>query len=79
MSMEYRMRRTLPDDRVAIIMPVDHGLIFSRLPGTRVARQSHRILGQAGCDWVHDESWSGQADRRALRREPLTIAANPPA
>ena len=31
--MEYRMRRTLPDDRVAIIMPVDHGLIFSRLPG----------------------------------------------
>jgi class I fructose-bisphosphate aldolase len=33
MSMEYRMRRTLPDDRVAIIMPVDHGLIFSRLPG----------------------------------------------
>ena len=33
MSMEYRMRRTLPDDRVAIIMPVDHGLIFSLLPG----------------------------------------------
>jgi fructose-bisphosphate aldolase, class I len=33
MSMDYRMRRTLPDDRVAIIMPVDHGLIFSRLPG----------------------------------------------
>jgi hypothetical protein len=31
--MEYRMRRTLPEDRVAIIMPVDHGLIFNRLPG----------------------------------------------
>ncbi|MEH1015599.1 hypothetical protein V6U90_21105 [Micromonospora sp. CPCC 206060] len=27
------MTRTLPQDRVAIIMPVDHGLIFDRLPG----------------------------------------------
>lgn len=33
MSMEYRMRRTLPSDRVAIIMPVDHGLIFDRIEG----------------------------------------------
>lgn len=33
MSMDYRLSRTLPDDRVAIIMPVDHGLIFDRLPG----------------------------------------------
>src|SRR6188472_450945 len=33
MSMAYRMRRTLPEDRVANIMPVDHGLIFNRLPG----------------------------------------------
>ncbi|WP_275558972.1 hypothetical protein [Streptomyces sp. 5-6(2022)] len=33
MSMEYRMRRTLPSDRVAIIMPVDHGLIFNRIEG----------------------------------------------
>jgi fructose-bisphosphate aldolase, class I len=33
MSMEYRLGRTLPEDRVAIIMPVDHGLIFDRLPG----------------------------------------------
>jgi class I fructose-bisphosphate aldolase len=33
MTMAYRMTRTLPQDRVAIIMPVDHGLIFDRLPG----------------------------------------------
>lgn len=33
MSMEYRLRRTLPSDRVAIIMPVDHGLIFDRIEG----------------------------------------------
>lgn len=33
MSMEYRLRRTLPDDRAAIIMPVDHGLIFDRIEG----------------------------------------------
>lgn len=33
MSMEYRLRRTLPKNRVAIIMPVDHGLIFDRIPG----------------------------------------------
>jgi len=33
MSMAYRMTRTLPHDRVAIIMPVDHGLIFDRLQG----------------------------------------------
>lgn len=31
--MEYRLRRTLPNDRVAIIMPVDHGLIFDRIEG----------------------------------------------
>ncbi len=31
--MEYRMRRTLPSDRAAIIMPVDHGLIFNRIEG----------------------------------------------
>ena len=33
MSMEYRMRRTLPTDRAAIIVPVDHGLIFNRIAG----------------------------------------------
>jgi class I fructose-bisphosphate aldolase len=33
MTMTYRMARTLPQDRVAIIIPVDHGLIFDRLPG----------------------------------------------
>jgi fructose-bisphosphate aldolase, class I len=33
MSMEYRMRRTLPSNRAAIIMPVDHGLIFNRIEG----------------------------------------------
>ncbi len=33
MSMQYRLRRTLPSDRVAIIMPVDHGLIFDRIDG----------------------------------------------
>lgn len=33
MSMEYRLRRTLPSNRVAIIMPVDHGLIFDRIEG----------------------------------------------
>ena len=33
MTMAYRMTRTLPHDRAAIIIPVDHGLIFDRLPG----------------------------------------------
>ncbi|MBD8554441.1 deoxyribose-phosphate aldolase [Rhizobium sp. CFBP 8762] len=33
MSMEYRLRRTLPSHRAAIIMPVDHGLIFDRIEG----------------------------------------------
>lgn len=33
MSMEYRLRRTLPSNRVAIIMPIDHGLIFDRIEG----------------------------------------------
>ena len=33
MSMEYRLRRTLPSSRVAIIMPIDHGLIFDRIEG----------------------------------------------
>src|SRR6478752_5206711 len=33
MSMDFRMRRTLPRDRVAIIMPVDHGLVFNRISG----------------------------------------------
>jgi fructose-bisphosphate aldolase, class I len=33
MSMAYRLHRTLPSDRVAIVMPVDHGLIFDRITG----------------------------------------------
>lgn len=33
MSMDFRLRRTLPSDRVAIIMPIDHGLIFDRIEG----------------------------------------------
>lgn len=33
MSMQYRMNRILPEDRAAIIMPVDHGLIFNRIEG----------------------------------------------
>ncbi|RUT24114.1 deoxyribose-phosphate aldolase [Asaia sp. W19] len=33
MSMTYRLRRTLPSHRAAIIMPVDHGLIFDRIEG----------------------------------------------
>lgn len=33
MTMEYRMRRTLPSDRAAVILPVDHGLIFDRIEG----------------------------------------------
>jgi class I fructose-bisphosphate aldolase len=33
MSMQYRLRRVLPSSRVAIIMPVDHGLIFDRIEG----------------------------------------------
>jgi len=33
MSMDYRLRRTLPSSRVAIIMPIDHGLIFDRIEG----------------------------------------------
>lgn len=33
MSMTYRLRRTLPSHRAAIIMPVDHGLIFDRIDG----------------------------------------------
>jgi class I fructose-bisphosphate aldolase len=33
MSVDYRLRRTLPSDRAAIIMPVDHGLIFDRIEG----------------------------------------------
>ncbi|WP_423821723.1 hypothetical protein V5738_15465 [Salinisphaera sp. SPP-AMP-43] len=31
--MNYRMNRVLPEDRAAIIMPVDHGLIFNRIEG----------------------------------------------
>jgi class I fructose-bisphosphate aldolase len=37
MSMVYRLARTLPDDRVAITMPVDHGLIFNRIAGLEPA------------------------------------------
>jgi class I fructose-bisphosphate aldolase len=33
MPMDYRLRRVLPSSRVAIIMPVDHGLIFDRIEG----------------------------------------------
>lgn len=45
--MEYRLRRTLPSDRVAIIMPVDHGLIFNRIEGLETPSAPF-------------ESWGGQ-------------------
>lgn len=48
MSMEYRMRRTLPSNRAAIIMPVDHGLIFNRIE--RLETPSAPFAEWAGSD-----------------------------
>ncbi|MGV9797587.1 class I fructose-bisphosphate aldolase [Mycobacterium sp. NPDC003449] len=48
MSIEYRMRRTLPSDRAAIIMPVDHGLIFNRIE--RLETPSTPFAEWAGTD-----------------------------
>jgi class I fructose-bisphosphate aldolase len=51
MSMRYRMQRTLPRDRAALIMPVDHGLIFDRIEGLETpgapfaAWGSHDVTG----------------------------------
>jgi class I fructose-bisphosphate aldolase len=44
--MEYRLRRTLPNDRVAIIMPVDHGLIFDRIEGLEVPSAPFAAWGE---------------------------------
>ena len=48
MSMEYRLRRTLPADRAAIIMPVDHGLIFNRISGLETPSASFAAWGNNG-------------------------------
>lgn len=45
MSMEYRLRRVLPSNRVAIIMPVDHGLIFDRIEGLETPSQPFAAWG----------------------------------
>ena len=47
MSMEYRLRRTLPSDRVAIIMPVDHGLIFDRIEGLETPSSPFATWGKS--------------------------------
>ncbi|WP_426119586.1 class I fructose-bisphosphate aldolase [Kocuria sp. LHG3120] len=46
--MEYRLRRTLPADRAAIIMPVDHGLIFNRISGLETPSASFAAWGNNG-------------------------------
>ncbi|MEX3955622.1 class I fructose-bisphosphate aldolase [Trinickia sp. EG282A] len=47
MSMEYRLRRTLPSNRVAIIMPVDHGLIFDRIEGLETPSAPFAAWGES--------------------------------
>lgn len=47
MSMEYRLRRTLPSNRVAIIMPVDHGLIFDRIEGLETPSAPFATWGES--------------------------------
>ncbi len=47
MSMTYRLRRTLPLDRAAIIMPVDHGLIFDRVEGLETPSALFPAWGEA--------------------------------
>src|ERR1700712_4358777 len=48
MSFDYRMGRTLPTDRAAIIMPIDTGLIFSTLPGLESP-------SQVAYDWAESD------------------------
>lgn len=48
MSMTYRMSRVLPDDRAAIIMPVDHGLIFKRIEGLETPSQPFSAWASKG-------------------------------
>lgn len=66
MSMEYRLRRTLPSDRVAIIMPVDHGLIFDRIEGLETP--SAPFLGEKRRHGFHDDPGPGEADRSSSPR-----------
>jgi class I fructose-bisphosphate aldolase len=46
MSMDYRLRRVLPSHRVAIIMPVDHGLIFDRIEGLETPSSPFAAWGE---------------------------------
>ena len=43
----YRMRRVLPSDRAAIIVPIDHGLIFGRITGLEAPAKVMRRLAEA--------------------------------
>ena len=47
MTMEYRLRRVLPSKRVAIIMPVDHGLIFDRIEGLETPSSPFAAWGKS--------------------------------
>ncbi len=70
MSMDYRMRRTLPSNRVAIIMPVDHGLIFDRIEGLETPSAPFATWGN--CDVTGFMMTPGQ-----VRQSAKFFAANP--
>lgn len=70
MSMEYRLRRTLPSDRVAIIMPIDHGLIFDRIEGLETP--SAPVAAWAGNDVTGFMMTPGQ-----VRQTERFFAAHP--
>lgn len=70
MSMEYRLRRTLPSDRVAIIMPIDHGLIFDRIE--KLETPSAPVTAWAGNDVTGFMMTPGQ-----VKQTEKFFAANP--
>jgi class I fructose-bisphosphate aldolase len=43
----YRMQRLFPSDRAAIIVPIDHGLIFGRISGLEAPAKVMRRLAQS--------------------------------
>jgi class I fructose-bisphosphate aldolase len=43
----YRMQRVLPTDRAAIIVPIDHGLIFGRIKGLEAPAKVMRRLADS--------------------------------
>ena len=52
-SNSYRMHRVFRADRAALVVPIDHGLVWGRVPAARSTRAGDEALPEGRRDRLH--------------------------